>query len=212
MRTLVKQLCLINTKGRFPQPVLSIYEKRVEEEDSGPLSLNESKDLLVQLSAGFPRTTILIDALDECDKSTRKKLVDALQHVVTSPNLVRVFVTSRDDGDLVNMLSKTPSVYIHAADNSGDISKYIKSKIERCIKDRLLLPGKEISPDLKETIVSTLEKGAGGMYVFVSSLFHSNVKSNTCLGSYGLNSKFCRYARKSHHEMLGTCCRNYRQT
>lgn len=147
-----------------------MYEERVLKGDSGPLSLEESQDLLVQISTGSLHTTIVIDGLDECDRGTRRELLNALEYVASSPNLVKVFLTSRDDGDLAYRLSKKPNVYIHAANNSKDIKEYIDSEIECCIKDGLLLPGKEVTSDLKESIILTLEEGACGMYVFSSVL------------------------------------------
>lgn len=167
LRSLVKQLCLLSPgeQSSFPVPVSSVYRKRQKDADlSNLLSVSECKDLLISLSAGFLRTTIIVDALDECDKDTRGSLFKVLEKVVSisKNNPVKVFVTSRDDGDLRKRFENSPNVYIQERDNSGDINNYIKTEIAECIRRKELLDGK-VSTELQERIVGTLESGARGM-------------------------------------------------
>lgn len=167
LRSLVKQLCLQSPKSTLPTPVLSIYHQRKDDADLyNLLSIEECKNLLVHLSAGFLRTTIIIDALDECDIETREGLFDLLEDVVSTSNRnpVKAFITSRDDGDLRKKFEDSPNVYIQEGDNSGDINHYIRAEIEVCIKKKRLLDGK-VNVCLKAQIVSALEEGARGMYV-----------------------------------------------
>lgn len=167
LRSLVKQLCQGSPEGNFPQPVLSIYEKRKNDGNlKSFLSVEECKKLLIKLSSGFLRTTILIDALDECDKDTREVLFDVLENLVSdsSPEHypIKVFVTSRDDGDLQRRLGNSPNIYIQERDNSADINLYITSEVESCITKSRLLDGK-VDDDLKEHIIDVLRNGAHGM-------------------------------------------------
>lgn len=170
LRSLVKQLCLMSRSG-FPEPVLSIYKKRNRDADlNNLLSVAECKELLITLSAGFLRTTIVIDALDECDPDTRGSLCDVLEQAVSSSktsktsnrNPVKVFITSRNDGDLRRRFEGSPNVYIQERDNSDDIKLYIKTEIEACIRRKELLDG-VVGLQLKERIVRALETGACGM-------------------------------------------------
>lgn len=166
LRALVKQLCLMSPEETFPAPMLSIYKRRKKDADlSNLLSVDEIKFLLVDLSAGFLQTTIVIDALDECDRDTRGIIFDVLEHVMSAPkNPVKIFVTSRDDGDLRRRLENSPNVYIQEGDNSNDICRYIDSEIHICIKTGKLLEG-EVDDTLKAHIIEALRKGARGMYV-----------------------------------------------
>lgn len=165
LRTLVKQLCLVEPGELLPKPVLSVYKKREDNgHRSGALHPNESRDLIIELSTGFSQTTIIIDALDECNTETRGSLFLILKQIVTSTEHVRIFLTSRNDEGIQRMLGNFPSHYLNVTDNSGDIKTYIRSEIERCISERLLLNG-EVDPALKSEVISTLEKGACGMYV-----------------------------------------------
>lgn len=128
------------------------------------LTVEECKTLLVRLSTGFLRTTVIIDALDECDPHTRGSLFNVLEEVVSSPKHtpVKAFVTSRDDGDLRRKFKNSPNIYIQERDNEGDISQYIKAEIEGCIRREELLGGM-VSEALRGRIVDALEAGAHGM-------------------------------------------------
>ena len=107
--------------------------------------------------------TILIDALDECRSSQRHELLGALDVILErSAHLVKVFVSSRDDIDIVLRLQEHPNIYISVGDNTEDIEKFIQSEIQKAQSDRRLLKG-TISPELTELITENLTETAGGM-------------------------------------------------
>lgn len=190
LRTLVKQLCLLGPTNQLPDVVLSIYEKRESQgHQSGPLHLEESRDLIVALSAGFTQTTIIIDALDECDRGTRTGLFITLKHIINSTTHVKIFLTGRNDGDIQRMLRGFPSHYLDATDNSGDISTYVHSEITRCSTEGLLLDGEEIDQVLQSEIILALEKGADGMYGFLLSSC-AQIGVNVTAGSCGFICRF----------------------
>lgn len=141
-----------------------MYNKREAKADlRNTLTVEECKTILIGLSYGFLRTTIVIDALDECHAETRGALFDALEHVVSSSlNPIKVFVTSRDYADLRRKFEKSPNVYIQERDNSHDINQYIRTEIHNCIKRGEILCGQADS-DLERHIVGALEGGARGM-------------------------------------------------
>lgn len=166
-RSLVKQLCLrtpgIGSSSSFPAPVLDLYNKRKADADlRRTLSIGECEELLIALSAGFLRTTIIVDALDECDPDTRGRLCDLLAQVVSSSKRVKVFITSRDEGDLRVKFEDSPNVYIQERDNSSDVNCYIEAEIKGCIKAKTLLRGK-VDLELQQQIIDALQFGAQGM-------------------------------------------------
>lgn len=170
LRSLVKQLCLQGPVTKLPEPVLSIYHKRKTAGDLlNLLSVEESKRLLIELCAGFSHSTLIVDALDECDAKTRGRLFDVLQIVVSESKASRVkaFVTSRDDADIRKKFSDSPNVYIQERDNSGDINTYIGAEMEACIAEKRLLDG-DVSSDLRDRIIYALQMGARGMYTPLS--------------------------------------------
>lgn len=210
LRALVKQLCLVGSSNELPEIVLSIYQKRVDQgHQTGPLHLDESRDLIVALSTGFAQTTIIIDALDECNRDTRRGLFLTLKHIINSTAHVRIFLTGRNDDDILRILHGFPSHYLDATDNSGDISTYINSEIQRCSREGLLLDG-EIDQGLESEIVLALEKGADGMYVFLAgSLVQSNANNTT--GLCGFICRFWQYVENTLPMALEKLSERYRK-
>lgn len=132
--------------------------------------VNEIKGLLVNLAAGFLQTTIVIDAPDERDKGTREILVDILEDMMAvAKHPIKIFATSRDDGDLMMRLEKSPNVYIQEGENHKGITLFIDSEIDTFVRKGRLLGG-VITQDLREKIVDTLKEKAHGMYVLTPEL------------------------------------------
>jgi predicted NACHT family NTPase len=49
----------------------------------------------------YPKTTIVLDALDECDPKSRRHLVDAIELLLQqSGRPLKVFISSRPDRDI----------------------------------------------------------------------------------------------------------------
>lgn len=89
------------------------------------LSLNYTVDIILSVLKENPGT-IIIDALDECDPVERYNLFESLDKIVEhSSNVVKVFLTSRADGDIVCRLNNTPNIYIDAQKNKLDIQRFI---------------------------------------------------------------------------------------
>lgn len=83
--------------------------------------MEETADVLLELFKENP-ATIVIDALDEYNPNERHNLLSAMDTIITeSASLVRVFVSSRNDGDIVCQLEESPNIFIRASDNSADI-------------------------------------------------------------------------------------------
>lgn len=161
LRAIAKQLCIAYSSEGLPAPLWSIYEKREKEGHStGPLDLFESRSLIINLSKEFLQTTIIIDALDECNPATRIELLRALKGIAISGNSVKIFVTGRNEGDIRDMLFKIPNHYIDAKDNSEDIRMYIKAEIKRFCTEK---PSLKVDTALESEIVFALENGAKGM-------------------------------------------------
>lgn len=158
MQAIVKQMSLVLPAAGLPKPVVAAYEKRVGDGfASGSLEFLESKILLGSLLHIFPRTTIIIDALDESDPLTRGRLLETLTSLMhSSACSVKVFISSRDDVDIKLNLEKVPNLYIEAR-NSGDIERFIHREL---IENRNLL---NLPDEVRKQIIDTLVKKAGGM-------------------------------------------------
>lgn len=163
-RAILRQLACTKT-GELYAPVIDYY-KALKNDGfaSGDLGIRDSTNLIIQLlKEVYPKTTIVIDALDECDPKARENLFEALQNITSlAPDLVKIFVSSRDDDDIKQNFEGLPNLYIEANDNAEDIARFVESKVSECIQKRKLLKGK-VKPQLKESICKSLSNDANGM-------------------------------------------------
>ena len=165
LNALVQQLAQTESEeNKLLKPVVDIYldrEKRGQR--SSRLSLGESQKLLVQLTDIYPQTTICIDALDEVETETRLLLLKALKDVIEkSKNLVKIFATTRMDIDILRQFESFPRIELQPDDNIGDISQFVKARLQSTIDDRLLLDG-DVPDNLKVKICDVLCKRSKGM-------------------------------------------------
>jgi hypothetical protein len=144
-----------------------MYQQRKEDavqDGSKPvkLSVEDSTELIITLLDYNP-ATIVIDALDECQPNRRYELINALNDIIKkSANLVKVFVSSRDDIDIVLKLTEVPNIFINASDNRKDIEDFVYYEVDHAITNKRLLHG-QVSDELKSRIINTLIDGANGM-------------------------------------------------
>ena len=145
----------------------SEYRRRKKEaEEDGcaveRLDIREATDQLIANIANMP-VTILIDALDECRSDQRHELLEALDLLVQkSANLVKIFISSRDDIDLVLRLQESPNIHISVSDNTDDIQQFVDFGIQKALNDRRLLNG-NVSPQLRDRVTTSLSTKAQGM-------------------------------------------------
>ncbi|KAL7267374.1 hypothetical protein RUND412_010042 [Rhizina undulata] len=167
MSTIVKQLSLLGPEGSLPKAVISLYDQQKNGGvESRPLGLDNSTELIVQLSKPFDQTVIIVDALDECDKKTRHQLMAALKKLRSSTKGLKIFITSRNDDDIRIELETESGVFIQLSDNSSDIKLFVEAEVEKYVSTKRLLDGK-VQPELKQTIIDALTKGADGMFLWV---------------------------------------------
>lgn len=165
LASLARQLSCLEPGKPLLQPTIAIY-KRKEEEGfaSGSLQMNESLNLILQLIEEYPLTTIFIDAMDECDPLKRLGLLKALERILRdSPRLVKIFVSSRNDQDLVLRLNSYPNLEIESQKNGIDIARFVKDQAEQLIHDRELLQFSTSQAEMKSLIVNKVIEGAAGM-------------------------------------------------
>lgn len=148
------------------------------------LSLEESVELILELLEENP-ATIVIDALDECDPNRRHELFESLDKIVQrSTNVVKVFISSRNDGDIVCRLANSPNIYIDSTLNGEDMERFISIEVTKAIHLKRILGG-HVSYALEKRIVETLSHGAQGMYVYVNSLILFFKATHMMIGSVG---------------------------
>jgi hypothetical protein len=145
--------------------MVATYKKReIEGFASGPLRMDESRALIIQLVEHYPLTTIVIDALDECDPERRADLLETLETILQeSSRLVKIFVSSRDDQDIVCHLQSYPNLELVSNKNMDDIASFVRAETQNLIKRKKLLRSSINKEELKDDIIDQVTKGAGGM-------------------------------------------------
>ncbi len=118
---------------------------------------------MIQLASQRTLTTIVVDALDECDLSSRAELLESLTQVVEeSADLIKILISSRNDRAITYHLEGFPNITINANDNHSDIARFVEHEVDTMIKNKKLLWGK-VSTELRKLIKETLCERADGM-------------------------------------------------
>ena len=163
LRSIVRQLSISGPHARFSKVVAEKYkERKCKHFADGPLRLDECVDLIIKLTQQYTSTTIIIDALDECDVYTRHNILTALSSIMQHGLSTKIFVSSRDDKDITLRLSDLPNLYIKASNNAKDIDRYVHFKVEQAVADKRLLDG-NVSLATVQLISNRLTGKAQGM-------------------------------------------------
>ena len=164
LRAFVHQLSSRSPHDRLPVSVMSEYSKMQSTGMvSGGLDFQECLDLIVALLKDYRRTTIVIDAVDECNKREKGPLLDSLKRIVhSSTTSVRVFISSRDDRHIEALLPNLPKITIEEKSTEKDMERFVEKELRRCIESKDLLYG-EVSPELRDKLATELLAKASGM-------------------------------------------------
>lgn len=107
----------------------------------------------------YQRTTLVIDAMDECDRHLRYQLIDALNgFLMSSEKPVKIFISSRPDPAIEHQLESTPNIGIQAGDNQDDIKKFLEEELN------ILAKSATFFENLKPEIIATLLERCQGMF------------------------------------------------
>ncbi|OAP55707.1 hypothetical protein AYL99_09859 [Fonsecaea erecta] len=143
---------------------------------------------------------ILIDALDECEKSTRKALLLGINTLFQIPptsgeGKFKFLITYRPEiSDIHDELSGVGvSLSIDSSKVNADLAEYIEVKVEELTKRR------DYNKELKDDIREALANKAGGTFLWVSLMFKvlcetpkDDVRSKLRNLPAGLNETYAR--------------------
>ena len=151
-------------------PIVEKYETKGQGFNSNGLQLHESREMIIRLSEYYPVTTIIIDALDECNPERRADLLETLEGLLqeSSLGLLKVFVSSRDDQDIVWKLQGYPNLDLVSDQNSLDIANFVSQETNRLIRVGQLLRNSRSKDALRDMIVHEVTRGADGMFRWAS--------------------------------------------
>ena len=158
LRSFVRQL---SARARFPTEIHEKVQKIWSEKRLGAsdLSLTDCREQLLESVNLYTRTTLVLDALDECEPESRAELVKTIEILLAqSKQPLRVFISSRPDRDIRDKFLSRPNIEIETKHNEKDIQRFVNEEI---IKHGNWI---DMSPLLKEEIIKTLLERSQGMY------------------------------------------------
>ena len=148
--------------------VTMVYDNKVacaqpDRIDLVPLTTEECISLLLSLTAANP-AYIVIDAVDELPEESRATLLRALQRIMDeSPNLVKVFISSRYCSHVDALLTdNVVKIQVSPQANLQDLQNFVRVQIDQVINNKRMLNGR-VPLDLKLKVAKALIDGAGGM-------------------------------------------------
>lgn len=168
LSSIVRQLSCAETGLPLLPPVVEKYVKKGQGFNSRGLQIEESRDMITKLIEYYPVTTIVIDALDECD--TGYMVLDVIENLLqnSSLGLLKVFLSSRDDQDISCSLREYPNLDLVPSRNSADIEAFVRDETHKLVKRRRLLRNSQDKETLKTLIIDRVSRGADGMFKWAS--------------------------------------------
>ncbi|KAJ5345264.1 hypothetical protein N7452_003268, partial [Penicillium brevicompactum] len=139
LQSFVRQLCTPAQKpGHMQGRIKRAYETaRDRGTDFQP---EQCMELIQGCLDGYERTTLIIDAMDECDPRSRSKILKVLNSFLTSSkNPVKIFISSRPDSDIRSRLKDSPTIAVSASSNQRDIELYLETELEEMANDQIFL-------------------------------------------------------------------------
>ena len=171
LRAILKQLSSLGPDGRVRHAIATEYKQRRHDAerdglDVRDLSFSECTQLILELTSEAP-ATVAIDGIDELGDSSLD-LLDALRYLVeNSLNVLKVFVSSRDDAAIARSLRHANSIRVTSADNAKDIAVFVRHHVSKAVEQKRLLGGR-VSASLQEDIATKIIDGAGEMFLWAS--------------------------------------------
>lgn len=97
-----------------------------------------------------------------------KQLVDAVETIMRkAQNVVKIFITSRDNSTLCAMLPTPRLIRVTNEDNGRDVRLFAKATVRESVSSYKLLMGK-VTHDLEDKLAGALAAGAGEMFLWVN--------------------------------------------
>ncbi|KAL8753191.1 MAG: hypothetical protein Q9184_005493 [Pyrenodesmia sp. 2 TL-2023] len=172
MRSIVRQLGVASgARKTIHRAIVNEYEQRETEAqnqgfDVARLSLQDCIKLILHITESDP-ATIVLDALDEVRPNSRYGLLESLQQIVRdSVNVVKILATSRDDDQILSLLTNATKMRVEAEYNRADVERFVHDQVNLAIKHRRLLGG-HVSSKLRADLSKALMDAAGEIFQLV---------------------------------------------
>ncbi|GAB1320797.1 NACHT domain-containing protein [Madurella fahalii] len=161
LRSYVRQLSTAASHPREMRKKLRELWHKMTLEGS-ELGFGACREQLLESVNLYQSTTLVLDALDECDPDSRRELVDTIEFLLSkSEKPLRILISSRPDRDIRSRFLDKPNIEIRAGHNENDIRKFVDEEI---VKHE---GWADMSPSLRDEIVKALLDRSDGMFQWV---------------------------------------------
>lgn len=118
--------------------------------------------VLMQTICWFQNVILVIDGIDEVDATDKNTILRCLKTLISCPGMsVKVFITSREDQDVLTVLSPLPEacfrVNVIESATSNNIESYVRDSVDS------MLPLVHGNVGLKDEVIRVLMAEAKGM-------------------------------------------------
>jgi len=161
LRSYIRQLSEVPRRpDRIHQASLDLSKSTSNIQHS--LTIGNCRDTLVEIINSYPRVTLVLDALDECDSETICDLAQVLRTLVEeTKGIVKIFVASRKEPEIDKCLRPIECPQWHflitTSHNVGDIERFIENET------RAAIGWDSITEDTKRLAKRTLVEKSDGM-------------------------------------------------
>ena len=166
LRSVLRQLSINPVHKSVHSVVDAEYKRREAEALSDGFEVQKLDGqtcvkLILDITALNP-ATIIIDAIDEIPPPRRYELIQGLKTIrQDSGSVVKVFMTSRNDGQINTLLSdEAVEIQINASNNESDIRSFVHRHVSLAISSCNLLNGR-VAGDLHADLERSLVQSAG---------------------------------------------------
>ncbi|KAJ5175432.1 uncharacterized protein N7482_001309 [Penicillium canariense] len=173
LQSYVRQLSTTASNPESPQ--IKLQETYSENREKGStFTLDQCKKQILASLGIYQKTTLVVDAMDECSPESRDELIEALKEFVAqSKKPVKIFISSRPDPDIQRQLEDAPGLSVDASDNQEDIRSYLQGQIDKFAKKAAFF-GR-----LKADIVTRLLQRSQGMFQWAALQVHQIERCRT---------------------------------
>lgn len=168
LRNLVRQLAIGPWNESANNTIVhkTVHELWLKAQGKGISSIfSEWEECLRALIDTYPRTTIVLDALDECKIQQRQDLIKLVVKLATrgsEAKPVKIFVAARPEDDVRQHLDKYHVIRMQEKQNAKDIAVFIRKKISQHSE------WPSMSKEFRRYLVDRLLQKSQNMFLFAS--------------------------------------------
>ena len=127
---------------------------------------NSLSTLLCAVIALHPGLHIVLDGLDECEKTVWQAMLKFLKRIeTTEQSNVKIFITCVEEGPVSHHIANLACLHFSASSSAEDIKAFVTSEVRSKVEDGQL---RIRNPKLQQEIISELITRANGMYVSIN--------------------------------------------